>query len=467
VGRRPGRVPHGPIIPRDVFRKVLIANRGEIALRVIRACKELGIRTVAVYSEADRESLHVRFADEDVCIGPPAARESYLNIPRIIAAAEITGADAIHPGYGFLAENAEFSEICERSELTFIGPTPQQIRMMGDKATARRTMREVGVPIVPGTDAIADPEEALAKADEIGFPVLIKAAAGGGGKGMRVAQDRDDFVRAFTMARNEAAAAFNDDSVYIEKYLARPRHIEFQILGDSHGRVIHLGERDCSIQRRHQKLLEEAPSPALSQDLRERMGEAAVRGAKAIDYVGAGTIEMLLNDDGSFYFMEMNTRIQVEHPVTEVCTGFDLVKEQIRAAAGLPLSIPDHPIQLRGHAIECRINAEDPARNFAPSPGTISVFHPPGGPGVRIDTHVYAGYRVPPFYDSLLAKLIVHASTREEAIARMRHSLAGFVIEGVHTTIPFLLQVMDHPGFIAGDVDTKFLERWMAERAGA
>jgi acetyl-CoA carboxylase biotin carboxylase subunit len=450
-----------------VFRKVLIANRGEIALRVIRACKELGIRTVAVYSEADRESLHVRFADEDVCIGPPSARESYLNIPRIIAAAEITGADAIHPGYGFLAENAEFSEICERSELTFIGPTPQQIRMMGDKATARRTMREVGVPIVPGTDAIADVDEALAQADEIGFPVLIKAAAGGGGKGMRVAADRDEFARAFTMAKNEAAAAFNDDSVYVEKYLARPRHIEFQILGDSHGRVIHLGERDCSIQRRHQKLLEEAPSPALDDDLRARMGEAAVRGAKAIDYVGAGTIEMLLNDDGSFYFMEMNTRIQVEHPVTEVCTGFDLVKEQIRAAAGLPLSIPDYPIQLRGHAIECRINAEDPARNFAPSPGTISVFHPPGGPGVRIDTHVYAGYRVPPYYDSLLAKLIVHASTREEAIARMRHSLAGFVIEGVHTTIPFLLQVMDHPGFMAGDVDTKFLERWMAERAGA
>ncbi len=450
-----------------MFRKVLIANRGEIALRVIRACKELGIRTVAVYSEADRESLHVRFADEDVCIGPPSARESYLNIPRIIAAAEITGADAIHPGYGFLAENAEFSEICERSELTFIGPTPQQIRMMGDKATARRTMRDVGVPIVPGTDAIADVDEALAKADEIGFPVLIKAAAGGGGKGMRVAADRDEFARSFTMARNEAAAAFGDDSVYVEKYLARPRHIEFQILGDSHGRVIHLGERDCSIQRRHQKLLEEAPSPALDDDLRRRMGEAAVRGAKAIDYVGAGTIEMLLNDDGSFYFMEMNTRIQVEHPVTEVCTGIDLVKEQIRAAAGLPLSVPDHEILLRGHAIECRINAEDPSRNFAPSPGTISVFHPPGGPGVRIDTHVYAGYRVPPFYDSLLAKLIVHASTREEAIARMRHSLAGFVIEGVHTTIPFLLQVMDHPGFVAGEVDTKFLERWMAERAGA
>jgi acetyl-CoA carboxylase biotin carboxylase subunit len=449
-----------------LFRKVLIANRGEIALRVIRACKELGIRTVAVYSEADRESLHVRFADEDVCIGPPSARESYLNIPRIIAAAEVTGADAIHPGYGFLAENAEFSEICEASGLTFIGPNPQQIRMMGDKATARRTMREVGVPIVPGTDAIADPDEALAEAREIGFPVLIKAAAGGGGKGMRVAKDADDFVRQFSMARNEAAAAFNDDSVYIEKYLARPRHIEFQILGDQHGRVIHLGERDCSTQRRHQKLVEEAPSPALTPELRVRMGEAAVRGAKAIDYVGAGTIEMLLNDDGSFYFMEMNTRIQVEHPVTEMTTGFDLVKEQIRAAAGLPLSVPDRAIYLRGHAIECRINAEDPARNFAPSPGTITAFHMPGGPGVRVDTHVYAGYRVPPFYDSLIAKLICHGATRAEAVARMKHSLESFVVEGVHTTIPFLAQLMDHPDFVSGEIDTKFLERMMAERAG-
>ncbi|MET0399718.1 MAG: acetyl-CoA carboxylase biotin carboxylase subunit [Longimicrobiaceae bacterium] len=448
-----------------MFRKILIANRGEIALRVIRACKEMGIRTVAVYSEADRESLHVRFADEEVCIGPPPARDSYLNIPRIIAAAEITGADAIHPGYGFLAENAEFSEICERSEITFIGPTPDQIRQMGDKATARRTMDEVGVPIVPGTDAIADPEEALEAARGIGFPVLIKAAAGGGGKGMRVAKDEDEFVRQFSMAKNEAAAAFNDDTVYVEKYLARPRHIEFQILGDQHGRVIHLGERDCSIQRRHQKLIEEAPSPALSADLRQRMGDAAVRGAKAIDYVGAGTIEMLLDEDGSFYFMEMNTRIQVEHPVTELVTGFDLVKEQIRAAAGLPLSIPEGPVELRGHAIECRINAEDPYRNFAPSPGTINTFHPPGGPGVRIDTHAYAGYRVPPFYDSLLGKLIVHGATREEAIARMRHSLASFVVEGVHTTIPFLLEVLDSAGFVSGDVDTKFLERWFSERA--
>lgn len=447
-----------------MFRKVLIANRGEIALRVIRACKEMGIRTVAVYSEADRESLHVRFADEDVCIGPPAARESYLNIPRIIAAAEITGADAIHPGYGFLAENAEFSEICQRSDITFIGPTPEQIRQMGDKAMARRTAVEAGVPVVPGTDAIADPDEALAAARGIGFPVLIKAAAGGGGKGMRVAADEEEFVRQFGMARNEASAAFGDERVYLEKYLARPRHIEFQILGDQHGRVIHLGERDCSIQRRHQKLIEEAPSPALSPALRERMGTAAVRAAKAIDYVGAGTIECLLDEDGSFYFMEMNTRIQVEHPVTEVTTGFDLVKEQIRAAAGLPLSMPDQPIELRGHAIECRINAEDPYRNFAPSPGTIQTFHPPGGPGVRIDTHVYAGYRVPPFYDSLLAKLIVHASSREEAISRMRHSLASFVVEGVHTTIPFLLEVMEHPDFVSGEVDTKFLERMISER---
>ena len=449
-----------------MFRKVLIANRGEIALRVIRACKELGIRTVAVYSEADRESLHVRFADEDVCIGPPAARESYLNIPRIIAAAEITGADAIHPGYGFLAENAEFSEICERSEITFIGPTPQQIRLMGDKAAARRTMKEVGVPIVPGTDILQDPDEALQAAREIGFPVLIKAAAGGGGKGMRVANDEEEFRRQYTMARNEASAAFGDESVYLEKYLARPRHIEFQILGDHHGRVIHLGERDCSVQRRHQKLIEEAPSPALTPALREEMGSAAVRGAKAIEYVGAGTIEMLLNDDGSFYFMEMNTRIQVEHPVTEMCTGVDLVKEQIRAAAGLPLSVPE-PVELRGHAIECRVNAEDPERNFAPSPGTVHTYHPAGGPGVRLDSHVYAGYRVPPFYDSLLAKVIVHGSTREEALARMRNALSSFVVEGVHTTIPFLLQVLDHPDFMRGEIDTKFLERMVLEKAKA
>jgi acetyl-CoA carboxylase, biotin carboxylase subunit len=332
---------------------------------------------------------------------------------------------------------------------------------------ARRTMDAVGVPIVPGTDAISDPKEARIEAEKIGFPVLIKAAAGGGGKGMRVAKSADEFERQFSMARNEAGAAFGDDSVYVEKYLARPRHIEFQILGDQHGRVIHLGERDCSTQRRHQKLIEEAPSPALTAELREKMGDAAVKGSKAIDYVGAGTIEFLLDEDGSFYFMEMNTRIQVEHPVTEMTTGFDLIKEQIRAAAGLPLSIPDRPIFLRGHAIECRINAEDPTRNFAPSPGLIHTFHPPGGPGVRLDTHVYAGYRVPPFYDSLLAKLIVHASTREEAIARMRNALQSFVLEGVHTTIPFLTELMENPEFMAGEVDTKFLERLFAERASS
>jgi acetyl-CoA carboxylase, biotin carboxylase subunit len=450
-----------------MFRKVLIANRGEIALRVIRACRELGIRTVAVFSQADRDSLHVRFADEDVCIGPAPARESYLNIPRIIAAAEITGADAIHPGYGFLAENAEFSEICVRSELTFIGPTPEQIRLMGDKAAARRTMDAVGVPIVPGTDLLATAEEAAAAAGEIGYPVLIKAAAGGGGKGMRVAKDASELARQYSMARNEAAAAFGDDSVYLEKYLAHPRHIEFQILGDHHGRVVHLGERDCSVQRRHQKLVEEAPSPALTPELRARMGEAAVRGAKAIEYVGAGTIEFLLDEDGSFYFMEMNTRIQVEHPVTEMTTGYDLIKEQIRAAAGLALSVAEGPVVMRGHAIECRINAENPDRDFAPSPGQIQIFHPPGGPGIRMDTHIYAGYRVPPFYDSLLAKVIAHGSDREEALARMRNALASFALEGVHTTIPFLIEVLEHPDFVAGDIDTKFLDRMVLEKAHA
>jgi len=442
-----------------MFKKVLIANRGEIALRVIRACRELGIATVAVYSEADRESLHVRFADDDVCIGPAAARDSYLRIPRLIAAAEITGADAIHPGYGFLAENAEFAETCAASNITFIGPTAQQIRVMGDKAAARRAMTEVGVPVVPGTPGpVEDPDEALVFARAIGFPVIIKAAAGGGGKGMRVSHDEDDFARAFSLARSEALSAFGNGDVYVEKYLARPRHIEFQILGDSHGNVIHLGERDCSVQRRHQKLIEEAPSPAMTPDLRQRMGDAAVAGAKAIDYVGAGTIEMLLDDDGSFYFMEMNTRIQVEHPVTEMLTGVDLVKEQIRAAAGLPLSVTEMP-PLRGHVIEVRVNAEDPARNFQPSPGKIHTFHPPGGPGVRLDTHVYAGYTVPPYYDSLLGKLICQGRDRAEAIARVRLALDSFIIEGVTTTIPFLARVMQNPRFVAGQVDTKFLER--------
>jgi len=442
-----------------LFRKVLIANRGEIALRVIRACRELGVQTVAVYSEADRESLHVRFADDDVCIGPPPGRESYLNIPRLIAAAEITGADAIHPGYGFLAENAEFAETCAASNITFIGPTAEQIRVMGDKAAARKAMSDVGVPIVPGTPGpVEDADEALGFAEQIGFPVIIKAAAGGGGKGMRVANDADDFARSFHLARSEALSAFGNGDVYVEKYLARPRHVEFQILGDSHGNVIHLGERDCSVQRRHQKLVEEAPCPVMTPELRAAMGEAAVRGAKAIDYVGAGTIEMLLNEDRSFYFMEMNTRIQVEHPVTEMLTGVDLVKEQIRVAAGLPMRVTELP-PLRGHVIECRVNAEDPARNFQPSPGHISTYHPPGGPGVRIDSHVYAGYTVPPYYDSLIAKLIVQGSDREEALTRMRLALESFVVEGVQTTMPFLARVMQHPQFRAGDVDTKWLER--------
>ena len=442
-----------------MFKKVLIANRGEIALRVIRACKELGIQTVAVYSEADRESLHVRFADDDVCIGPAPARESYLKIPRIIAAAEITGADAIHPGYGFLAENAEFAETCAASNITFIGPTAEQIRVMGDKAAARSAMTAVGVPIIPGSPGpVEDSEEALVFAKSIGFPVIIKAAAGGGGKGMRVAKDADDFARAFQLARSEALSAFGNGDVYVEKYLARPRHIEFQILGDKHGNVIHLGERDCSVQRRHQKLIEEAPSPAMTPSLRARMGDAAVRGAKAIDYVGAGTIEMLLNDDGQFFFMEMNTRIQVEHPVTEMLTGVDLVKEQIRVAAGERLSILEAP-PLRGHVIECRVNAEDPARNFQPSPGKVEVFHPPGGPGVRLDTHVYAGYTVPPFYDSMIAKVICQGRDRQEAIRRMQMALESFIVEGVTTTIPFLARVMQNKRFQAGDVDTKFLER--------
>jgi acetyl-CoA carboxylase biotin carboxylase subunit len=443
-----------------MFKKVLIANRGEIALRVIRACRELGLQTVAIYSEADHESLHVRFADDEVCIGPPPSRLSYLKIPAIIAAAEITGADAIHPGYGFLAESAEFAEACHNSNITFIGPTPQQIRLMGDKAAARKLAQELAIPVVPGSPGpVAELDEALDIAREIGFPVIIKAAAGGGGKGMRVASDPDNFAQAFQLARNEALGAFNNADVYLEKYLERPRHVEFQILGDQHGRVLHLGERDCSIQRRHQKLIEEAPSPGLDQRLRDRMGEAAIRAAQQIGYVGAGTIEFLLDQDHRFYFMEMNTRIQVEHPVTEMVTNYDLVKEQIRVAAGDPLSVQLKGNRLRGHAIECRVNAEDPARGFQPSPGTITAYHPPGGPGVRVDTHIYAGYTVPPFYDSLLAKVIVHGNSRGEALARMSQALDSFIVEGVSTTIPFLRRVIHHPDFVAGCVDTKFLTR--------
>jgi acetyl-CoA carboxylase biotin carboxylase subunit len=443
-----------------MFKKVLIANRGEIALRIIRACRELGIQTVAVYSEADRESLHVRFADDDVCIGPPPARDSYLKIPQIIAAAEITGADAIHPGYGFLAENAEFAEIVLASNIAFIGPTPDQIRRMGDKAEARRLAQEAEVPVVPGTPGpVGDVEEALVAARGLGFPVIIKAAAGGGGKGMRVAADEDDFARHFQLARSEALAAFGNDAVYLEKYLERPRHIEIQVFGDQQGRIVHLSERDCSVQRRHQKLIEEAPSPAVSAALRETMGVAAVKLAARIGYVGAGTVEFLLNGDGSFYFMEINTRIQVEHPVTEMTTGWDLVKEQIRVAAGEPLSFPESGLFLRGHAIECRVNAEDAERNFQPSPGVVTTFHPPGGPGVRVDTHLYAGYAVPPYYDSLIAKVIVHGNDRTEALARMHQALEGFIIEGITTTIPFLMRVIRHPSFQQGIVDTKFVER--------
>jgi len=453
-----------------MFRKVLVANRGEIALRVIRACRELGVGTVAVYSEADRESLHVRFADDDVCIGPPPGRQSYLRIPALISAAEITGADAIHPGYGFLAENAEFADTCRASNIAFIGPTGEQIRAMGDKASARRLAAEAGVPTVPGSPGVMrDAEEALAVAGEIGFPVIIKATAGGGGKGMRIARDPDEFTQLFSLAQNEALSAFGNGDVYVEKYLTRPRHVEIQVLGDQHGRVVHLGERDCSVQRRHQKLIEESPSPALTPALRDQMGEAAVRLAAAIGYVGAGTIEFLLDEDGSFYFMEMNTRIQVEHPVTEMVTGWDLVKEQVRVAAGEPLA--DRDIVLSGHAIEVRINAEDPYKNFQPSPGLITAYHPPGGPGVRVDTHVYAGYTVPPYYDSLLAKLIVHGRDRAEALARLGQALDSFILEGVTTTIPFLARVIRHPDFVAGDIDTKFLERepqlLKAESSGA
>ncbi len=449
-----------------MFKKLLIANRGEIALRIIRACQELGVKTVAVYSEADRESLHVRFSDEDVCIGPAAASESYLNIPRIIAAAEVTGAEAIHPGYGFLAENADFSEICRRSDIVFVGPSPDQIRAMGDKATARKTMMDLGVPTVPGSDGVvSELAEAEKIAAEIGYPVMIKASAGGGGKGMRVAQDTESFARMYQAAQTEAGAAFGDPDVYLEKCIVKPKHVEFQVFGDQRGRVVHLGERDCSIQRRHQKLIEEAPSPVLTNEMRKQMGEAAVLAAKGVDYVGAGTVEFLVDDDGSFYFIEMNTRIQVEHPVTEVTTGLDLVKEQILAAAGEPLSFPSEIPQVRGHAIEFRVNAEDALRNFAPCPGLITTFHPPGGPGVRLDTHLYGGYHVPPYYDSLLAKLIVSGRDREETIVRARHALESFVIEGISTTIPFLGEITRDEQFMAGGVDTGFVDRFLEERA--
>ena len=440
-----------------MFNKILIANRGEIALRIIRACREMGIRTVGVYSLADTDSLHVRYADEVVCIGPAAGSESYLNIPRIISAAEITNADAIHPGYGFLAENARFAEICGESGLTFIGPRPDQIARMGDKAVAKETMRNAGVPVVPGSEgAVATIEEARKIADETGYPLLIKASAGGGGKGMRVVAEPDGLERGFNAARNEATAAFGDGTVYIEKFVEEPRHIEIQVMYDAYGNRIHLNERECSIQRRHQKLIEEAPSPILDEDLRNRMGEAAVAGCEAVDYLGAGTIEFLVDRDRNFYFMEMNTRIQVEHPVTEEALGIDLIKEQISIAAGERLSLTTTPPTW--HAIEARINAEDPYNDFRPSPGPISTLHFPGGHGVRVDSHIYQGYVVPPHYDSLLAKIITFGDSRRDAILKMRRALDECVIEGVRTTLPFHIMMMEHEAFLSGNFDTKFVD---------
>ncbi len=442
-----------------MFRKILIANRGEVALRIIRACREMGIRTVAVYSQADRESLHVRLADEAICIGPPENSKSYLNIPAIIAAAEIADVDAIHPGYGFLAEHVHFAEICESCRITFIGPPPRVMSLMGDKAKARRLAKRLGLPIVPGSrKTAADEAEGLKMAHEIGFPVIIKAVSGGGGKGMRVVHNEASFGNSFLMAASEAGAAFGSSAVYIEKYILDARHIEFQIMADTHGTVVHLGERDCSLQRRHQKLVEEAPSPGLNQRLRKEMGNHAVLLAERIGYTGAGTVEFLLDKDGSYYFIEMNTRIQVEHPVTEEVTGIDLVKEQIRVAAGHALSSAKD-MNFRGHAIECRINAEDP-ETFTPCPGLITAYHEPGGFGVRVDSFVYAGYRVQPYYDSLVAKLIVRGTSRAEAIARMRRALDEFIIEGIKTNLPFHQRIMSHPEFIQGKFGTSFLERY-------
>jgi len=445
-----------------VFSKVLIANRGEIALRIIRVCKQFGIKTVAVYSEADRDSLHVRFADEAVCIGPPPSKESYLKIPRIIAAAEVTNADAIHPGYGFLAENASFSEICNTSGIKFIGPSPEMITSMGDKALAKETMKKAGVPVVPGSEGVVkDVGEATEIASLIGFPVIIKAVAGGGGRGMRIVREASEIENAFKTARHEAEQGFNNPDIYIEKFIEQPRHVEVQVFGDQHGNVVHFGERDCSVQRRHQKLIEESPSPIVDENLRTKMGEASMKGCLAVNYEGAGTIEYLVDKDKNFYFMEMNTRIQVEHPVTEEVTGHDLIKLQLRVAAGERL--PKKRIRSEGHAMECRINAEDPAHNFRPAPGRITDFHMPGGFGVRVDTHSYAGYVVPPHYDSLIAKLIVFAQSREGAIQKMSSALEEFTVTGIKTTIPFHRQVMKNETFMSGKFDTRFLESFVFE----
>lgn len=440
-----------------MFKKILIANRGEIALRIIRACREMGIKTIGVYSTIDRESLHVRYADEVVCIGPPAGAESYLNIPQIISAAQITNADAIHPGYGFLAENARFAEICSESGLTFIGPSPDSISRMGNKSVAKETMRDAGVPVVPGSaGAVETVAEAKRVGEEMGYPILIKASSGGGGKGMRVVHEASGLERAFNGARNEAKSAFGDETVYIEKFVEEPRHIEIQVMCDAHGNRVHLNERECSIQRRHQKLIEESPSPVLDKALREKMGEAAVRGCEHVNYLGAGTIEFLVDKNRDFYFMEMNTRIQVEHPVTEESLGIDLIKEQIAVAAGEKLSLQAQPPQW--HAIEVRINAEDPYHDFRPSPGVISTLHFPGGHGVRVDSHIYQGYVIPPTYDSLLAKIITFGDSRIDAIRKMRRALDESIIEGVKTTIPFHTMMMDHENFLSGEFDTKFVD---------
>jgi len=443
-----------------MFKKILIANRGEIALRIVYACRELGIKTVAVHSEPDKDSLHVRFADEDVCIGPARSSESYLNISSVIAAAEITDTDAIHPGYGFLAESAAFAEVCKACKIKFIGPKPNVIATMGEKSKAREVARKAGVPVLPGSDGVVEElDAALVIAHEIGFPVIVKASAGGGGRGMRIAQDAKELARVFPVAREESRAAFSIPDVYIEKYLPNPRHIEFQILADEKGNMIHLGERECSIQRRHQKVIEEAPSTALSADLRRRMAEAAIKTARAVKYENAGTIEFLLQD-GKFYFIEMNTRVQVEHPVTEMVTGVDIVKEQIRIAAGEKLSRKQEDIVIRGHSIECRINAEDP-ETFMPAPGLITTYHPPGGPGVRVDSAVHSDCRISPYYDSMVAKLITHGGNRDEAISRMRRSLDVMVVEGIKTSIPLQKKILSDPDFQKGNISTRFLERYV------
>ena len=446
------------------FDKILIANRGEIALRILRTCAEMGIATVAVHSTIDRQALHVQLADESVCIGPPPSGKSYLNIPNIIAAALTRNATAIHPGYGFLAENARFAEICNDHQLTFIGPSKEAMLAMGDKSTAKKTMQQAKVPTVPGSNGLLrDEEEAQAVADKIGYPVMIKATAGGGGRGMRLVRDKSDLVRMFQAAQGEAEAAFGNGGVYLEKFVECPRHIEFQIIADSHGNVVHLGERDCSIQRRHQKLLEEAPSAVLSPELRAKMGDAAVRAAKSINYVGAGTVEFLLDKSGDFYFMEMNTRIQVEHPVTEIVTGIDLIAEQIRVAQGEKLSLTQDQVRLNGHAIECRINAEDPQHNFRPHPGRISAYLPPGGPGVRMDSHVYTDYEIPPYYDSLIGKLIVWSENRDGAIKRMKRALRECAITGVPTTIEFHQKILETPAFHKGEIYTNFIAEHLSD----